>query len=527
MRPVPDRVRRVRLALAGFVAAAAVAACCAVPDVAFRVAGEGGPASPGTAPKWRACPEVAQEVMGRTAPDMRYECARIAVPRDWADGTGATAGPGAGQTFEIALLRARSTRQRDRLGSLVVNPGGPGGSGVDMAVYLSFGPAFGGLSPRVTERFDIVGFDPRGVARSSPITCISDADLDASFGYDPDPRSQESFDSLRALTRRIGRGCGDRYGDQLRLYGTKQAARDIDAVRAAVGDEKLTYLGYSYGTLLGATYAQLYPQRVRALVLDGAVDPTQDLIASSESQARGFERAFDNFARWCAANAERCPLAPDARAAVTAAIDKARVAPVRGADGREATSGWVFYAVISSLYTESGWQELAQAIDRLDGGDPTEVFRLADEYAGRTDDGHYSNLFDANLVINCTDEAEKPSVARVRELQSRWRQQYPLFGPALAVGMLSCVEWPGASDAYPTGRAAGAPPILVVGTTGDPATPYEQTPKLAAQLGVGRVLTWEGQGHTAYPRTACVTDAVDAYLISLRLPREGLRCPAR
>ncbi|WP_433688603.1 alpha/beta hydrolase [Micromonospora carbonacea] len=527
MTRTPDRIRRARLTLAGLVAAALVAAGCTLPAFAPRTEGAGEAAPPGTAPTWRACPEVADELVGRRAPDMRYDCARIAVPRNWGTGGGATAGPGAGETFEIALLRARSTKQRDRIGSLVINPGGPGGSGVDTAVYLSFGPAFGGLPPSVTERFDIVGFDPRGVARSSPVKCISDADLDASFGYDPDPESTASFDGFVALNERIGRGCGDKYGDQLPLYGTEQAARDMDAVRAAVGDEKLTYLGYSYGTLLGATYAQLYPQRVRALVLDGAVDPTQDLVAGSEGQAKGFERAFDNFTRWCAANAGRCPLAPDARAAVTSAIDKAKVSPVRTADGREATPGWVFYAVISSLYTESGWQELAHAIERLDDGDPGEVFRLADAYAGRDADGKYSNLFDANLAVNCTDAAEKPSVQRIRELQAQWRQTYPLFGPALAVGMLGCAEWPGGRDPYPTGKAVGAPPIVVVGTTGDPATPYEQTATLASMLGVGRVLTWEGEGHTAYPQTSCVTDAVDAYLISLTAPREGLRCPAR
>lgn len=187
----------------------------------------------------------------------------------------------------------------------------------------------------------------------------------------------------------------------------------------------------------------------------------------------------------------------------------------------------MFYAVISSLYTESGWQELAQAIDRLGEGDPKDVFRLADAYAGRADDGHYSNLFDANLAINCADETEKPSREQIRQLQSEWRGKYPLFGPALAVGMLSCVEWPGGRDPYPTGKANGAPPIVVVGTTGDPATPYEQTPRLASMLGVGRVLTWEGEGHTAYPQTSCITDAVDAYLIDLTVPREGLRCPAR
>ncbi|PZG00960.1 alpha/beta hydrolase [Micromonospora deserti] len=501
MTRTSDRSRRFRLTLAGLAAAALVAAGCTLPAFAPRTDADGEAAAPGTAPTWRACPEVAEELVGRTAPGIRYECARIRVPRNWGGGAGATAGPGAGETFEIALLRARSTKQRDRIGSLVINPGGPGGSGVDTAVYLSFGPAFGGLPTAVTDRFDIVGFDPRGVARSSPVKCISDADLDASFGYDPDPESQRAFAGFVALSQRIGRGCGDRYGDQLPLYGTEQAARDMDAVRAAVGDDKLTYLGYSYGTLLGATYAQLYPQRVRALVLDGAVDPKQGVIAGSESQAKGFERAFDNFTRWCAANAGRCPIGPDARAAVTSAIDKARVSPVRGDDGRDATAGWIFYAVVSSLYTESGWQELARAVDRLEGGDPTEVFRLADAYAGREEEGRYSNLFDANLAVNCADEEERPSRERIRQLQSQWREKYPLFGPALAVGMLSCTEWPGGRDPYPTGRADGAPPIVVVGTTGDPATPYEQT--------------------------SCITAAVDAYLIDLTVPREGLRCPAR
>lgn len=528
--PVSSRFGRGRLTLAGLVTTTLVVAGCTLPGSAPRAEVESGSrATPsGATPQWRACPEVAEQVAGRAAPDMRYECARITVPRRWSDtGGAATAGPGSGETFEIALLRARSGKQRDRIGSLVVNPGGPGGSGVDTAVYLSFGPAFGGLPAAVTERFDIVGFDPRGVSRSSPVECVSDADLDASFGYDPDPTSPEQFDGLVALNQRIGRACGAKYGDQLPLYGTEQAARDLDAVRAAVGDDKLTYLGYSYGTLLGAVYAQLYPQRVRALVLDGAIDPRQGMVAASESQAKGFERAFDNFVRWCAGNADRCPLAPDARAAVTSAIDKARVSPVVGADDRRATAGWVFYAVISSLYTEQGWQELARAIEKLDGGDPADVFRLADAYAGRNPDGTYSNLFDANLAVNCADEDDKLSRQRIRELQSRWRDAYPLFGPALAMGMLTCAEWPGRPDPYPTGRADGAPPILVVGTTGDPATPYEQAPALADMLGVGRLLTWDGEGHTAYPQTACVTNAVNAYLVDLVVPRAGSRCPAR
>ncbi|WBB94581.1 alpha/beta hydrolase [Verrucosispora sp. WMMC514] len=513
--------------MAGLTAAVVVTAGCTLPAFAPRTDVDGEAAAPGAAPTWRSCPEVADEVVGRRAPDIRYECTRIQVPQDWAGGSAATTGPGAGETFEIALLRARSTNQRDRIGSLVVNPGGPGGSGVDTAVYLTFGEQYGGLPDAILERFDIVGFDPRGVSRSSPVECISDADLDAVFGYDPDPESQASFDDFVALNERIGQGCGAKYGDQLPLYGTEQAARDMDAIRAAVGDDKLTYLGYSYGTLLGATYAQLFPQRVRALVLDGAVDPRQDLIEGSESQARGFERAFDNFTRWCAANAARCPIAPDARAAVTSAIDKAEVSPVRSTDGREATAGWIFYAIVSSLYSEPGWEQLARAIDRLNEGNPTDVFRLADNYTDRDSDGDYSNLFDANLAINCADEEQRPDLERIRQLQSEWRSRYPLFGAPLAAGLVSCTEWPGGSDPYPTGRAEGAPPILVVGTTGDPATPYEQTPALAEMLGVGRVLTWEGEGHTAYPQTACITQAVNAYLIDLTVPPDGKRCPAR
>jgi pimeloyl-ACP methyl ester carboxylesterase len=515
-----------RRSVAGLVAAAIVAAGCTLPAVAPRADGPGGDAGPqagaSAAPVWTACPETPEELVGRGAPNMTYECATITVPRDWA----ASSAP-SGEAFEIALLRIRSANQRDRIGSLVLNPGGPGGSGINTAVYLSFGPAFGGLPAEVTDRFDIVGFDPRGVSRSSPIKCISDTDLDATFGSDPDPDNQAEFDALVALTDRVGDACGEKYGDRLRLYSTEQAARDIDAVRAAVGDEKLTYLGYSYGTLLGATYAHLFPQKVRALVLDGAVDPRQNFVAGSEGQANGFERAFGNFTKWCAQIGSRCPIGPDARAAVTAAIEKARVSPAKGSDGREATSGWVFYAVISSLYTESGWEKLATAIDKIDRGDPTGVFELADSYAERDEDGDYSNLFDANLAVNCTDQEERVSVQQVRDLQGQWRKKYPMFGAALAVGMLSCTNWPAQRDPYPTGPANGAPPILVVGTTGDPATPYEQTAKLADLLGVGQVLTWEGEGHTAYPQTRCIREAVDRYLIDLTVPPEGKRCPTR
>ncbi|HET9518306.1 MAG TPA: alpha/beta hydrolase [Actinoplanes sp.] len=474
------------------------------------------PSAVGAPASWRACPEVAREVAGRAAQGVSYDCATIAVPQDWS-------APDAGGTYEVALLRVRSAAQRNRIGSLVINPGGPGGSGVDIAVYLSYG----GLPAAITDRFDIVGFDPRGVHRSSPVRCIGDALQDASFAADPDPATTAEFAEAVALNRRIVTGCDETYGRRLSLFSTEQAAHDLEAIRAAVGDDKLTYLGYSYGTLLGATYAQLHPAKVRAMVLDGAIDPRQGYVTSAEAQANGFERAFANFTRWCRDTPAKCPLAPSARAAVTDAIATGETAPVRGGDGRAATDGWILLAVVASLYTEAGWAQLAKAVDDLRRGDPAGVFALADAYADRDPKGTYSNQGDANLAVNCTDAASVPTVQQVRQLQGRWRAKYPLFGAPIALGLLPCVLWPGRRDPYPTGPARGAPPIVVIGTTGDPATPYENTARLAEMLGVGRVLTWQGEGHTAYPDTPCITTAVNRYLIDLRVPAQGLRCPAR
>jgi pimeloyl-ACP methyl ester carboxylesterase len=520
-------LRTSRLATAGLLAAIVATVGCTLPVLAPdgaadrpSTAASDTPSVPGTLASWRRCAEVPRKLVGRAADGMTYDCATVAVPRDWN-------APTAGGTYDVALMRVRSANQRNRIGSLVINPGGPGASGFDYAVYLSFGEKLGGLPTAITDRFDIVGFDPRGVGRSSPVKCIADADQDAAIASDPDPVSRPEFDEVTALSKKIAAGCGSKYGGQLPLFSTEQTAHDLDAVRAAVGDEQLSFLGFSYGTLIGATYAQLYPKRVRALVLDGAVDPKLDFVAGSELQARGFERAFTNFTRWCTATAAKCPIAPDARGAVTDAIAAGEASPVAGKDGRDATDGWILLALVSSLYTESGWPQLATAVRNLQLGDPEGVFDLADRYADRDASGRYTNQFDALNTVNCTDTDAAPPVAEVRRLQGEWRAKYPTFGAFIAVGLLSCTYWPGRRDPYPAGPATGAPPIVVVGTTGDPATPYENTAKLAGMLGVGHVLTWEGEGHTAYPSTRCIVAAVDAYLIDLTVPREGLRCPPR
>lgn len=471
---------------------------------------------------WKDCFAEARETNPQLDRNLSVECTTVTVPKDWG-------APDNGETFDIAVMRIYSGDLADKQGSVLTNPGGPGGSGLTWLPLFVQPPADTGLPPtELMERFALVTFDPRGVGQSAPIECISDADLDAQFAYDPDPVSQEDFDGLVELNRRIGEECGNKYGEDLRLFSTLQTARDMDAIRAALGEEKLTYLGFSYGTLLGAVYAQLYPGNVRALVLDGAVDPTAGPVEASEGQARGFERALSNFVEWCQGNRARCPIADNPRGAIAAEIERGRVAPIEGPDGRTVTAGWVLWGVILALYSQDFWPYLGQAIDQLRHGDATLILLLADLYADRDERGRYrSNQFDAFNAINCADEAEHPSVEEIRQLQTQWRSQYPMFGPSLATGMLTCALWPGNPDPYPTGPATGAPAIVVVGTTSDPATPYESTQKLADMLGVGVVVTWEGEGHTAYSESRCIQQAVDNYLIDLVVPEDGLTCPAR
>jgi pimeloyl-ACP methyl ester carboxylesterase len=468
---------------------------------------------------WTPCPQISVQQVGMANPNFDFDCATIQVPQDWHH-------PDNGKTFDLAIVRARSKQQTDRIGSLVVNPGGPGGSGVQLAAGLV---APGQNFPTaITDRFDIVGFDPRGVGESTEIKCLSGPDQDALFAADPDPVTQAGFDQVVALNRTAEAPCGAKYGSQLPLFSTDQAARDMDAVRIAVGDKTLNYLGYSYGTLLGAVYDQVYPTKVRAMVLDGAIDPQQDVIQRSESQAAGFEHAFGDFSTWCTANPTKCPISANPLAAVQDALATGRTHPVDGPDGRKATAGWIFTAVAEAMYSENEWETLAKGIAQLKTGSSALIFGLADNYAGRSPDGQYTNMFDDNDAVNCADFAHQPSLTEIRTLQSQWRQKYPLFGGPLAVGLVTCAAhvWPGGYDPYPTGAATGSAPVVVVGTTGDPATPYAQTAKLADMLGDGHVITWDGEGHTAYPQTTCITDAVNAYLINLTLPKPGLTCPA-
>jgi pimeloyl-ACP methyl ester carboxylesterase len=464
---------------------------------------------------WTNCADDARSVLGRVPSGFYFQCRTVTVPQDWNHRDN-------GRTLSMPIIRIRSTSQKDRIGSLLMNPGGPGGSGYNDAIKFSeFLPA------EVMRRFDLVGFDPRGVGRSDPIRCYKASDLDANFAADPDPMSQQAFDEVVALNKRLVDACTAKYGAKLPLYSTEQAARDIDQIRQDLGEPKISYLGFSYGTLLGGVYAELFPDKIRAMVLDGAVDPNQTSTESAESQAKGFERAFNSFAKWCADNAARCPIDGDAQAVVLKLMEQARTNPVGYRDGRKATAGVILWAVVYTMYSKSFWPDLGPALRDLGKGKADGIFGQADKYSERDPDGEYpSNLFDANAAVNCADDGKSATLQQVRTLQGEWRQKYPIFGAALAMGMLTCTLWPPARDPYPVGRASGAPPILVVGTKNDPATPYEQTQKLADMLGVGVVLTWDGEGHTAYPETHCIVTAVDNYLINLNPPKAGTVCPA-
>jgi pimeloyl-ACP methyl ester carboxylesterase len=503
--------------------AAAIAALLAVTGCAKPATGtwsdkprpSAGASAGAGAVAWEECGDVAERIVGSPLSGPTAECGVLRVPQDWANSSG--------QTLDISMLRLPATGSR-RIGSLLVNPGGPGASGVDLAAYAALL-----FPPEIRQRFDIVGFDPRGVGRSTQVACVSDKAKDDLTAADYDPASQAEFDEAVRLSRDIGKACATKYGATLGLFNTEQTARDMDAIRQAVGDPKMTYLGYSYGTLIGAVYAQLFPAKVRALVLDGAVDPQQDDIAASESQAAGFEKAFDNFAADCKRRGRACPLGSDTRGSVNAILTavRAKSVPGRGGEKRRATAGYAMLAIVAALYSQQQWPKLATSLDKLRDGDPTGVFELADSYNERDPDGRFSNQIDANLAVNCADEKTPPTVEKLRQLQSTWRAKYPLFGAALALSMLGCATWPAKRHPYPTGSAPGAPPIVVIGTTGDPATPYANAEKLARMLGTGVLLSWDGEGHTAYPQTKCIRDSVGAYLVDLRPPADGKRCPAR
>ncbi|MET9429825.1 alpha/beta hydrolase [Streptomyces sp. NPDC003036] len=447
-----------------------------------------------------------------------FECATLRAPLDYAKPHG--------DEVRLAVSRVRATGPGKRLGSLLVNPGGPGGS----AVGFLQGYAGIGYPAKVRARYDMVALDPRGVARSEPIECLDGPEMDAYTQVDQTPDDLRERHLLTGSYERFARGCAKRSGKLLPHVSTVEAARDMDILREVLGDRRLNYVGASYGTFLGATYAELFPSRTGRLVLDGAMDPSLPTAELNRDQTAGFQRAFDSFAADCVRQPD-CPLGTgspaDAAHRLTAFFRRLDTRPVATGENRLLGESLATTGVIAAMYDETTWPQLRAALKSAMDGDGAGLLSLADSYYEREADGTYSNLMYANAAVNCLDQPPAfTTTAEVAAAVPSFEKASPVFGRGLAWASLNCVNWP----AKPTGaphriEARGAAPILVVGTTRDPATPYKWAESLAAQLSSGTLLTYDGDGHTAYGRGSdCVDTTINAYLLAGTLPPDGKRC---
>lgn len=444
------------------------------------------------------------------------ECAELTVPVDYADPEG--------ETIEISVLKMPTRSARNRVGSIVVNPGGPGASGVDYATAADFI-----VGPEVRRQFDIVGFDPRGVGRSAPVDCLSDAEMDEylSLGFTPTQGDEEAY---AEADEDFVQGCSTNVGRLLDHVSTVDVARDLDVLRAALGEERLHYLGKSYGSYLGAVYAEQFPDRVGRFVLDGALPPDLSPDELIIGQAVGFERATRAWAQDCI-DAGSCPLGStvdEVLQGLIGLLERLSVdpAPVRG-DARveELNDGWAFFGIIRPMYDQGMWSMLTDALrDIVERNDGTSLMELANGYLERSPSGVYlGNLIESNMVINCLDRG---GLADPAAAQTEAAAAAPVWGPLMMGESSPCEIWP----TEPVGgvrtiTAAGSAPIVVIGTTRDPATPYEWSQRLAEQLESGVLVSFDGDGHTAYMRSNdCVNGAIDAFYADGVVPEDGLQC---
>lgn len=452
--------------------------------------------------EWRACG--------------RAQCTTLKVPMDYAQPNG--------KELSLAVLRVPAQKESERVGSLIVNPGGPGGSGVDYAAAGSL--QFGSV---LSDHFDIVGFDPRGVGQSDPLRCLSTAGMDEFIGTDPAPSTPAGMAEMDRLVRDFGQGCLDRSGDLMRHMSTVEAAKDMDILRAALGEKQMDYLGASYGTFLGATYADLFPQRVRRFVLDGAIDPSLSNEQMSLAQAHGFEVALRAYLQDCVDGGD-CFLGDTVDAAaerIRQFLDDVAVKPLPTGSDRELTAGWATIGIWLPLYVKSFWPQLTAALEQaLNDGRGTGLLSLADLYASRGPDGYTSNSMEALYAVNCLDHGDSIPTDQVPSHFAQFEEASPTFGRSFAFGLSTCHSWPVRSDNVTRAiHATGAAPILVIGTTRDPATPMEWARALAGQLDSGRLITRDGDGHTGFNQgNDCVDSAVQDYLIDGKVPPDDLKC---
>ena len=446
-----------------------------------------------------------------------FLCSTASAPLDWDDPSGG----------EIELALIRKPAEKDGIGSLFVNPGGPGVSGYDFVA----GSVDVGVSETLQDRYDIIGYDPRGVGRSTAVSCFDADDLDSVvYGVPPGSRgSNDWITGQNELTYRFGKECLANTGALLANVDTVSGARDLDMLRAVVGEEHLDYLGFSYGAYLGTVYAGTYPDKVGRLVLDGAIDPSLGEPQITLAQAKGIETALRSYLGACIP-AGTCPFAgtvDDGMAKVRSIIDAVSKTPIPSTDGRSVGADTLLIAIAAPLYDAETWPVLDSLFTTVIAGQSDVALTIVDGYYGRTSEGAYtSNLFEALRAVRCLDYPAQNNVSVMKEQGKALTEAAPYLGPYFAYSDLSCLSWPFRSDNVPAPIAAtGAAPILVLGTTNDPATPYQWAVDVASQLESGILVSRQGDGHTAFDQgNECVDAAVEQYLIDGVVPVSDVTC---
>ena len=415
----------------------------------------------------------------------------------------------------VVVIPARDPAER--IGSLLVNPGGPGESGVqfverDLSIFSS-----------LDERFDIVGFDPRGTTGPDAVDCVGTDALDHDIEQDPLVVGSPTAEAdLVASTLAFDDGCRLHSGWLLPYLGTADAARDMEALRVALGDPRLTYFGFSYGTALGATYASLFPNHIRAMVLDGDIDPSLGYLQQSVEQGASFEASYQEFVSRCQTE-DGCPLGEQPDAAISGLLARLGSDPVRAPDGRAVGRGTAIAALIAAMYDPGSWDGFYTALADAIQGDVTPLQSLVDTYTGRGPHG-YDPSASAEVAINCADHSVPETLADYDAAALSVESDEPHFGEDEVYSVLSCAYWPVHGPAPAPLRVTGAPPILLVGATHDPATPYAWSVSLQRQIAGSVLLTRDGYGHTSYVFSGCVQSAVNTYLEELTVPAAGATC---
>ncbi|MFE1644336.1 alpha/beta hydrolase [Microbacterium sp. P01] len=516
----PHRLGRTRRGVA--VIAGLVAATLALSGCLYSLIPESAPTSASTA---SAAPDTDgidadllpfyEQTLEWTSCGSGFECTDVRAPLDWSD-------PATGDVA-LSVIRHRATGTAE--GSLLTNPGGPGASGVALIRdSLSFA-----VGDALQQNYDVIGFDPRGVGESTAVRCFDATEMDAYlFDIPADPRGSEAWTAeLDSRNQAFADACEANSDGILPYITTDNAARDMDLLRGVLGDKKLNYLGYSYGTFLGATYAKIFPERVGRLVLDGAIDPSVSGLDVSTTQAVGFESALRAYMSDCLSGSD-CPFSGTVDEAMAdlgtllASVDRT---PISASDGRELGADSLMTAIIAALYSQDSWTYLTTALSDVLQGNSDVAFQLADFYYGRSNGQYDDNSTEAFRAYNCMDYPDDATQEQKDASDAKIAAEAPTVAPYWS-GPDACAQWP-----YPpTGvrepiAADGAAPIVVVGTTNDPATPYEWSVSLADQLSSGVLVTRVGEGHTGYNKgNACVDDAVETYFLDGTVPEDGLRC---